>query len=61
MHLIRHHAPCIQVISNPIEVSEGFRHLISYGRICEKATTGSGIQLLFDLLATELFESSSLE
>jgi hypothetical protein len=35
--------------------------LISYGRICEKATTGSGIQLLFDLLATELFESSSLE
>ena len=58
MHMIRHYAPCVEVISNPIEVSQSLSHLIGDGRLCEKATTGSGIQLLFDLFAEELFESS---
>ena len=61
MHVIRHYAPCVYAISNPIEVSQCFRHLTGYDRLREKATTGAGIQLLFDLFAEELFESSFFE
>jgi hypothetical protein len=61
MHVIGHHALCIQVISNPIEVSQSFRHLISYGGVFEKAATGSCVQLLFNLFAEEHFESISFE
>ena len=58
MHVIRHDAPCIQVISNAIEVSQSFSNLISYGWICKRAATSAGIKFLFYLLAEKLFESS---
>jgi len=35
--------------------------LSSNGGVCEKAATRAGIELLFDLLAEEFFESSSFE